>query len=540
VRRFFAELLRRKAVRIIFAYAVVGWLIIQVAAAIVGPLQLPGWSLTLLIVLVAAGLPIAVILAWSAERPRAGEGATSDAGPGSSERPAGEPIPAGAAAGRAPTDGHAADGESPAPRSIAVLPFADMSPERDQAYLCEGLAEEILNTLTRLPELRVASRTASFQFAGKGADVGEIGRRLKVANVLEGSVRKSGDRLRVTAQLIDTSNGFHLWSERFDSECSDIFDIQDEIAGRVASALQLAPVDEPGAGRTSNFEAYDYYLKGWKYFHTHSRHGLQHARQMFRRAVELDPDFARAWAGLADAAAFAFQWFGRGEDDRREALETSEKALDLCDTCAETHASRGFAFMINEEYDRADACFERAIDINPGLFEPYYFYARSAVHQGKLEQAAELFERAHEIDPEDFQSALLLTTIHRKLGRQEELDRWARRGVEAALRRLDREPDDVRATYLAAGGLILMGERERALELARRALELQPEDPATLYNVACVYSQAGLLDEALDLLERGAGLGSGSMYSRSWLEHDFDLAPLADLPRFQEFLAGLE
>lgn len=358
---FFSELLRRKAVRIAFAYAVAGWLIIQVGAAIVDPLHLPAWSLTLLIVLVAAGLPIAAILAWSAERPDREPGAPDGAAPGPPGRVAGEPTPPDAAAGAA---------AAPLPRSIAVLPFVDMSPERDQAYFCEGVAEEILNSLTRVAGLRVASRTASFQFEAKGADVREIGRRLEVATVLEGSVRTSGDRLRVTAQLIDTSDGYHLWSERFDSRKSDIFEIQDGIAARVARALRLTPLAEPGVGRTSSFEAYDHYLRGWKHFHAHSRHGLRHARQMFRRAVEADPGFARAWAGLADAAAFAFQWFGRREGDRREALESSEKALALCQDSAEAHASRGFAYLINEEFARADACFERAIEINPGLFEP--------------------------------------------------------------------------------------------------------------------------------------------------------------------------
>ncbi|MGH8426794.1 MAG: tetratricopeptide repeat protein [Gammaproteobacteria bacterium] len=527
MKTFFAGLRHRKAAQVALAYAIVGWLIIQISAATFGPLHLPGWSLTLLIILVIAGFPLAVIFAWSLDKP--GERAADTAR---------------TSAAAAPSSGSAPETEPnappPAPRSIAVLPFVDMSPERDQAYFCEGVAEEILNTLTRLPELRVASRTASFQFQGQTVDIAEIGRRLKVASVLEGSVRKAGDHLRVTAQLVNVADGYHLWSERFDSRTTDVFAIQDEIAARVARALELKPLADPGVARTSDIDAYDYYLRGWKYFHATSRHGFEHARQMFERAIEKDPGFARAWAGLADAAAFLYVYFEHEERNRKEATEASEKALALCDTIAETHASRGVAFMINKQFDQADTCFRRAIEINPRLFEPYYFYARSSVHQGKYEQAAVLFEKAHEIDPEDYESALLLPQIYEQLKRPDKVAYWRRRGVEAAMHRLDREPDDVRAMHLAAQALVALGERERGLELAERALELQPDDPFTLYNVACVYCRAGLLDKAMDVFERGAGQGEKSNYSRSWVEHDPDLAPFADNPRFKALLARLD
>lgn len=523
VKGFFAGLRHHKVIQVALAYAIVGWLLIQISVATFGPLHLPDWSLTLLIVLVIAGFPIAVIFAWvfDERRKRPAEPSASLA----------ESVPA---AGSAP-GGHVTDA-TVSSRSIAVLPFVDMSPEHDQAYFCDGVAEEILNTLTRLPELRVASRTASFQFQGQAVDISEIGRRLKVTTVLEGSVRKAGDRLRVTAQLINVADGYHLWSERFDSRTADVFDIQDEIAARVAHALRLTPLANPGVARTSDIDAYDYYLKGWKYFHTFSQHGFEHARQMFRRAIEKDPGFARAWAGLADTAAYLYVYFGADERNRNEAMEASEKALSLCDSIAETHASRGLAFMINKEFDQADAHFRRAIEINPRLFEPYYFYARSCVHQGKIEQAVTLFEKAHEIDPEDYQSALLLPQFYSQLNRPDKAEYWVRRGLEITLRRLDREPDNVRATYMSAGALLTLGERERAFELAARALELEPDDPIVLYDVACMYSRAGLPDQAMELLERGARKGTKS---REWIEHDPDLAPLADNSRFKKLLARL-
>lgn len=525
MRAIFAGLRHRKAVQVALAYAVVGWLVIQISVAIFGPLHLPAWSLTFLIVITIAGFPLAVIFAWSLDRESVHRGGGAS---NSAEAESRSPGVASKLAVEA------------APRSIAVLPFVDMSPQRDQAYFCDGVAEEILNMLTRLPELRVASRTSSFQFREQTGDIIEIGRNLKVGAVLKGSVRKAGDRLRVTAQLVDATNGYHLWSERFESATADVFDIQDAIAERVARALQLTPLADPGAARTGNIEAYDCYLRGWRYFYSFSTHGFEHAHHMFKRAVEKDPNFARAWAGLADAAAFLYIYIEHDDRYRKEAMEASEKALSLCDTIAETHVSRGLAFMINKDFGQADGCFQQAIGINPKLFEPYYFYARSSVHQGKFEQAAKLFEKAHNIDPAEYESALLLRQVYVQLGRADKAEFWSRLGVEAALRRLEFQPDDVRAMYLAAAALSALGDRERADALAARALELQSDDPTTLYNVACYYCGSGRLDEAMDLLERGAGKGAKSRFSREWVEHDPDFAPLAENPRFKALLSKLD
>ncbi len=524
MRAIFAGLRHRKAAQVALAYAVVGWLVIQVSVAIFGPLHLPAWSLTFLIVVVIAGFPLAVIFAWSLDRGSAHRSEVASKNTGAESRS---------------PDVVSQPAVEAAPRSIAVLPFVDMSPERDQAYFCDGVAEEILNMLTRLPELRVASRTSSFQSREQAGDIIEIGRRLKVGAVLEGSVRKAGDRLRVTAQLVDAANGYHLWSERFDSTTADVFDIQDQIAERVARALRLKPLTNPGAARTGDIDAYDCYLRAWKYFYSFSAHGFEHAHQMFGRAVKKDPEFARAWAGLADTAAYLYLYNEHEERYRRETMKASKKALSLCDTISETHASRGLAFMINKDFEQADGCFRRAIEINPNLFEPYYFYARSAVHQGKFEQAAELFEKAHEIDPAEYEAALLLRQVYVQLNRPDKAEFWSRRGAEAALRHLEVQPDDVRAMYLAAVALLSLGDRKRADELAERALELQPDDATTLYNVACHYCGTGRLDEAMDLLERGAGQGVKSRFSREWVEHDPDFAPLAENPRFKALLARL-
>jgi len=191
-----------------------------------------------------------------------------------------------------------------ATKSIAVLPFADMSPQRDQGYFCEGIAEEIINALSKIQALHVASRTSAFAFKDKNTDISDIGRKLKVGTVLEGSVRKAGDRLRVTAQLVNVANGYQLWTERYDRQLEDVFAIQDEIADAIVKALRvvLSPEEKRAIERapTENVRAYEYYLRGRQYFHQFRRSGLQSARRMFERAIETDPKFALAHAGLAD------------------------------------------------------------------------------------------------------------------------------------------------------------------------------------------------------------------------------------------------
>jgi len=196
----------------------------------------------------------------------------------------------------------------PPPASVAVLPFVDMSESQDQGYFCDGVAEEILNSLTQVRGLSVAARTSSFRFRGPAGDIAEIARRLNVATVLEGSVRKAGGRLRVTAQLVAAKDGFHLWSERFDVEASDVFAVQDSIAAAIVGALRVSLHAEDRqlmqSGQTRSVEAYDHYLRGLSHFHAFNMRRMEHARQMFLKAIEVDPQFGRAWAGLAYAAGY--------------------------------------------------------------------------------------------------------------------------------------------------------------------------------------------------------------------------------------------
>ncbi|MDH3285456.1 MAG: protein kinase, partial [Acidobacteriota bacterium] len=244
--------------------------------------------------------------------------------------------------------------DTQARRSIAVLAFADMSPERDQEYFCDGLAEEIIGCLTHVTGLRVASRTSSFAFKGRPGDVRAIGRELGVETVLEGSVRKADSRLRITCQLIDVSGGYHLWSDQFDRELCDIFAIQEEIAQSVARALEVELSEREARAleccETSDVQAYEFYLRGRQFFYRSKRKDIEHAIEMFSRAVAQDPSYARAHAGLADCHSYLYMYFGGAADDLRRAGEASAAALELDPGLAEAHAARGLALSHAQRY----------------------------------------------------------------------------------------------------------------------------------------------------------------------------------------------
>ena len=421
--------------------------------------------------------------------------------------------------------------------SIAVLPFADMSPDRDQGHFCEGIAEEILNALSALPALRVAARASSFPLREGLLDVREIGRRLSVDAILDGSVRKAGNRLRITTQLVNVADGYHLWSERYDRELEDVFAIQDEIAVSVVEALELtlAPDEKQllKKARAAHLEAYDYYLRGRQLADRVNREDFEGALEMFRKAIAIDPEYSPAWAGIADAHGVLFGWFGTEEKDLEEAKRASLRAVELAPDSAQAYASRGHVLSLVLDSGGAQAAFERAIELNPSLYDAYWLYARDSFRNGRHEQAAELLEKAAETRPEDYQALLLAPQFYRRLGDPDRAQDARRRGVERARQRLELNPHDYRALYLSSPALFELGEKDEARELAERALELGPEDPAVLYNVACYFSVAGEVDRALHCLEGAVRRRFGL---KEWFEHDSDLDNVREHPRFAALL----
>ncbi len=430
--------------------------------------------------------------------------------------------------------------------SVAVLPFVNMSPDKDQDYFCEGLAEDIINALVGIEELKVASRTSAFRFKGSQSDIREVGRRLGVSTVLEGSVRKAGNQVRIAVQLVNVADGYHLWSNRYDRELKDVFAIQDEIAQNIVEALQitLSPKAKEKANKAAkeapeDVQAYDYYLKGRKYFYEFRAKGFELARQMFARAIAIDNSYARAYAGLADCCSSLYTYFESSEENLQEAETASRKAVELDPDNAEAHSARGLALSLSGKFEESDAEFERAIELNPKLYEAHYFYARALFSQGRHEEAAEQYEEAAEINPDDYQALQFLSLTYTKLGKRAHAARVLRKSVENAKKHIAFHPDDVRALYLGAAGLVELGEMEMAQEWVAKAIEIDPDDALVLYNVACVSTQLGDYDRALDCLERSDTAASSSN-ALNWIENDPDLDPLRDHPRFQALIGKIQ
>lgn len=424
--------------------------------------------------------------------------------------------------------------------AVAVLPFVDMSPDRDQDYLCEGLAEELINALTHVDGLRVAARTASFQFRSSGADVREIGRQLGVATLLEGSVRKADDRLRVTVQLVEVASGYHRWSQRFDRKLDDVFAIQDEIAESVATSLRgsvLSHREKQALVRPqTGAAAYEYYLRGRQHLPRMTQPDLQKSGDMFGRAIELDADYGPAVAGLAMVHATLYEWFGAKDDDLVQAERASQRALELAPDFAEAHVARGFVLSLSRRYAEAEREFEQAIRISPNQFDGYYYFARASFAQGEIERSADLFRKAADVRHEDFQSPMLLAQSLKMLGRHEEAQQATREGIRRAENILVLNPLDGRALSLGSAALLDDGQKARALAWSQRSLELYPDDLSALVNGACLRAKLGQKEEALELLERVFARGWGK---RDWIEQDPDYDILRDDPRFKKLLANL-
>ena len=442
----------------------------------------------------------------------------------------------------APVTSDAASAAAPAPSarpiaSIAVLPFADMSAAHDQGYLCEGLAEELINALTQVEGLRVAARTASFQFRGKGEDVRVVGEQLNVEALLEGSVRKSEDRLRVTVQLIEVASGYQRWSHRFDGRFVDVFAIQDEIAESVAASLRggAAGLREKRTAHRAPTgpAAYELYLRGRQRLPRIRHDDLQSAAELFRRAIQLEPGYGPAYAGLATAHATLYEWFGASDEDLAAAERASQRALELAPDLAETHVARGCALALMKRYEDASREFEESIRLNPNLFDSYYYYGRSRFARGDVAGSAPLFKRAADVRQEDFQSPFLLAQSLKMLGQEDEASAWRREGIRRAEHVLALNPLDGRAMSLGALYLLEEGQAARAVEWSERALELYPTDMSALGNGACLQAKLGRADRAIALLERVSAQGWGQ---RDWLERDPDYDNIRDDPRFQRLL----
>jgi len=505
------EIKRRKVVRVVLAYIVVGWGLIQVADVTLEPLRLPDWAGTLVIWLVALGFPIAVILAWTLDITPKGIEVTP------------------AAQDKAPPE--------PADASIAVLPFVNIGGSSDDEYFSDGLSEELINLLVRLQALRVCSRTSSFALKGKDVDMPTIAEQLGVRHVLEGSVRRAGPRVRITAQLVDAVEDRHLWSKTFDRELQDIFAVQDEIAASLFAELKLTlTADERQAiqSTTDSVEALDCYLQGRQLYHRPGH--LEPAGEKFREAIRIDPNYALAWAGLTYVCVDTYWYKDKDPAWLTRADEASRKAVELASHLAEPHGARGLYLRAAERFEEADAEFDRAIEINPRLFEPIHFQAQLARGLGDYERAARLFERAAEVRPEDYQALALAANMYEFIGDTDRARELAPEVIDRIKRALELNPKDSRAIVLASGAFYLLGDTDEALEWAARAQAVAPKANGVMYNSACLYARLGQTEKALDYIEKAIALGGRNKRN---FDSDKDLDSLRDHPRFKALMDSL-
>lgn len=502
---FLQRLVGSKLARVALGYPVVAWVVLQVGEIVVPELSLPDWTLRLLIVMALLGYPIALLLAWAAMR-----------------------SPATASTVAPPASG-----------TIAVLPFADMSPDSDHAWFCEGIAEEVINDLVKVASLKVVARTSSFSFRNSELDARQIGRELGVSSILEGSVRKAGDRVRINAQLIDVSNGYHLWSQRYDRDMCDVFAVQDEISRSIVEALRVAITPEEQRAmalpKHCSVEAWEHYLKGRHQFHRFGRRGLEAARRWFERALEECDTFAPAYAGMADCLSQIYLYLDARKEYREQAVSYAERALELDPQSAEAHVAMGFASTIMQDTASAEASFRRALELDPDSFEAHYQYGRMLWTADRQPLSLQHMQRAVEVKPDDYQAAGLLVGMLRGAGHEKEQLKYAEITVERALAHLPNEPDDVRAMYLLSGALAVLGRKDEAREWAERAIAVSPTTE-TYYNTACTYASLGDVQRALDLLERSDMQGS----NYQWVVRDPDLDPLRDEPRFHAIVERLK
>ncbi|MEN0653229.1 MULTISPECIES: tetratricopeptide repeat protein [Hyphobacterium] len=454
-----AELRRRNVFRVAAAYLVVGWLTLQIVSLIEAPLGLPDWTDTLVIVLIGIGFPIALLLAWAFEMTPEGMKLTvavpaEDSIASQTARKLDFAIVAGlvvlvgvivwqqlASPQAATAPELAARAEAGEGASVAVLPFADMSPDSDQAYFADGISEEILNVLVRIPGLQVAGRTSSFAYRGQDQDLREIGSALNVSHVLEGSVRRSGTRLRITAQLIRSEDGFHLWSETYDRELTDIFDIQDEIAGAVADELATSLGLDNGAvsvARTSDMAAYETFLHARQLYRDRGQDNLELAAAMLTETLARDPEYGPGWTVLA-GVYLVMPYYRQGDSApapelrmRWNALtvETARRAITINPADAQAHAFLGSALAENWNWVEGLDMLDRAVALAPNDPDVLDTAAQILGKVGYGAEALALSERAVALDP---QGAIFLNTLGNLLaiqGRFDESDAQFRASID--------------------------------------------------------------------------------------------------------------
>jgi len=425
--------------------------------------------------------------------------------------------------------------------SVCVLPFANMSGDAEQEYFSDGISEDITTDLSKVSALGVTARNTAFMFKGQGADVCEIAQKLGVSHVLEGSVRKAGGRVRITAQLVEGTSGDHVWAERYDRELTDIFAIQDEISKAIVDALKikLLPEEKKAIEQrgTNSAEAYNLYLMARRYWITGNwgdTRQLELVIRICQRAVEIDPNYARAWGLMAIVQSILHFTFNLGDDDGTAA---AEKALALDPTIAEAYCVRARHQYEKGEFGKADELLARAVELDRNSWEVNRETARIFFFQRRFEEAVRHWERAVAVDDTDYHSWGMMCSAYEALGDQEKLRHAAEMALMHSERVLANDPTNGAAHGIGAFGLAMRGERDRLKDWIARALLVSPDNIIMRYNFACTTAlYMDDRDAALDLLEPVLAEVTESAYKA--ISSDPDMDSLRGDPRFKRMMEG--
>ena len=542
LKKFFPELKRRKVYTVAVTYAVVGWLLIQVVTQVFPPFEIPNWAERLVIVAIVLGFPVALVFAWIYDFTRHGIVRTEDAQP-EAKLDIIEPT-------------------SSTEKSIAVLPFSDLSPQRDHAYFGEGIAEELLGALAKVDGLRVAARRSSFWFKDRETELAEIAAKLNVDHVLEGSVRRDGNRVRVTAELIDACDGFTIWSETYEREMHGIFALQDEITRSIVDTLKLKlAISPPRPSRST--AAYDAYLEGLFYSDKSTEPELRKSLEFFQRALEQDPKFSRAWTGIAKAWLWLADAFVPPLEAYPKVRDAAVHALQLNDQEAEAHVYLAETKRILDwDLDGAEAEFNRAVEIEPNSTPSNYFIAAFYAVRGDRDKALTYLQRTSKIDPASLWVNNFACELYRYFGLYDEAIAAGERALQldptfahygepalAALYREMRRFDEAIALYEKTRefngrpgfGLAItyarMNRREEALNTLNAAIAGWGYRPGDA--IAHVHVTLGAHDEAIRDLERACEQRSSSLHGVGIAP---EFVPLRSDKRFSSILQriGLE
>jgi TolB-like protein/cytochrome c-type biogenesis protein CcmH/NrfG len=513
LRNFFAELKRRNVYKVAVAYAIVGWLLVQVATQVFPFLEIPNWVVRLIIALVAIGFPIALVIAWAFEATPEGIKRTEVAD--KIPTAAGQKkhawiyvvvIGAGISValfflGRYTVGKPASAARTELPtKSIAVLPFVNMSADKNDEYLSDGVSEELITALSKITGLQVKARTSSFAFKGKNEDIQKIGELLHVSHLLEGSVAKAGNKLRITAQLIQASDGNHEWSDSYDREMQDIFAVRSEVAQQVAATLKVRLLGEEkkqlDKKPTENLEAYNLYRQGRFYADKLSEEGMAKARPFFEQAIEKDPRFALAYAGLADNYVISADAIIPPREAFSKAKEAALKAIAIDDSLAEAHASLGFVhYHYDWDWAAAEKELKRAISLNPRSAQSYTLYTHFLAGMNRFDEAQVQGRRALELDPLSVSNYWFLGWGAIYAGRYDEAIAQFSKATEL-------DSNNPWTRWFLGRAYLFNGNPKRGIEEMEAALRLAPDDPLGLGFVGYAYAVTGRRPDALKILQK--------------------------------------